>query len=106
MGASRGIGRGIATALAREGARVAISSRSEEALREAADQIDGDVIAFPADTGDLDRLRGLPDEVADALGPVEILVTNTGGPPAGGGSTTHWRNGRRRSGLSCLRCGF
>jgi len=84
MGASRGIGRGIATALAREGARVAIASRSEEALREAADQIDGDVIAFPADTGDLDRLRGLPDEVADALGPVEILVTNTGGPPAGG----------------------
>jgi 3-oxoacyl-[acyl-carrier protein] reductase len=84
MGASRGIGRGIAGALAREGARVAISSRSEEALRAAADQIEGEVRPFPADTGDLERLRTLPGEVNEALGPVEILVANTGGPPAGG----------------------
>ena len=84
MAASRGIGRGIAGALAREGARVAISSRSEEALRETAEQIDGDVQLFPADTGNLDRMRQLPDEVAEALGPIEILVINTGGPPGGG----------------------
>ena len=84
MGASRGIGRGIAGALAREGARVAISSRSEDSLREAADQLDGEVQPFAADTGDLDRLRELPGEVADALGPIEILVANTGGPPGGG----------------------
>jgi 3-oxoacyl-[acyl-carrier protein] reductase len=84
MAASKGIGRGIAGALAREGARVAISSRSEEALREAAGQMDGEVGIFPADTGDLDRLRALPGEVAEALGPVEILVANTGGPPGGG----------------------
>jgi 3-oxoacyl-[acyl-carrier protein] reductase len=84
MGASRGIGRGIAGALAREGARVAISSRSEESLREAASQLEGELEAFPADTGDLDRLRELPGEVAEALGPVDILVTNTGGPPPGG----------------------
>lgn len=83
MGASRGIGRGISAALAREGARVAISSRSEESLRTAAGEIGGEVRAFPADTGDLERLRQLPGEVADALGPVEILVTNTGGPPGG-----------------------
>jgi 3-oxoacyl-[acyl-carrier protein] reductase len=84
MGASRGIGRGIAGALAREGARVAISSRSEDALRATADQLDGDVRVFPADTTDLERLQALPGEVAEALGPVEILVANTGGPPAGG----------------------
>ena len=84
MGASRGIGRGIAGALAREGARVAISSRSEDSLRAAADDIDGGVEVFPADTADLDRLRALPAEVADALGPIEILVANTGGPPGGG----------------------
>jgi 3-oxoacyl-[acyl-carrier protein] reductase len=84
MAASRGIGKGIAGALAREGARVAISSRSEEALRAAAEEIEGEVQAFPADTGELERLRQLPGEVADALGPVEILVTNTGGPPGGG----------------------
>ena len=84
MAASKGIGRGIAAALAREGARVAISSRSEEALGEAAGQMDGEVRIYPADTGDLDRLRSLPGEVGEALGPVEILVTNTGGPPGGG----------------------
>jgi 3-oxoacyl-[acyl-carrier protein] reductase len=84
MGASRGIGRGIAGALAREGARVALSSRSEESLRAAADQLEGEVAVFPADTADLERLRTLPSEVADALGPIEILVANTGGPPGGG----------------------
>jgi 3-oxoacyl-[acyl-carrier protein] reductase len=84
VAASKGIGRGIAEALAREGARVAISSRSEDSLREAAEQIDGEVRIFAADTGDLDRVRGLPREVAEALGPTEILVLNTGGPPPGG----------------------
>ena len=84
MAASRGIGKGIAGGLAAEGARVAISSRSEEALREAAKEIGGEVEVFPADTGDLDRLRRLPGKVAGALGPIEILITNTGGPPPGG----------------------
>jgi 3-oxoacyl-[acyl-carrier protein] reductase len=84
MGASRGIGRGIAAALAREGARVAMASRSEEALREAATEIEGETATFAADTGDLDRLAALPGEVSARLGAVEILVTNTGGPPLGG----------------------
>jgi 3-oxoacyl-[acyl-carrier protein] reductase len=84
MAASRGIGRGIAVALAREGARVAISSRSEEALQAAGADIDGEVLTLPADTGDLERLRELPGEVEQALGGVEILVVNTGGPPGGG----------------------
>ncbi len=83
MGASRGIGRGIAGSLAREGARVALASRSAEALDRAAAEIGGDAKAFPADTDDLERLAALPGEVAAALGPVEILVTNTGGPPPG-----------------------
>jgi 3-oxoacyl-[acyl-carrier protein] reductase len=83
MGASKGIGKGIAAALAREGAKVAISSRSEESLQAAADEIDGEVKVFPADSNDLDRLEELPAEVSDALGPIEILVANTGGPPTG-----------------------
>jgi 3-oxoacyl-[acyl-carrier protein] reductase len=84
MAASRGIGRGIATVLAREGARVAISSRSRDSLESAAAEIDGEVSVFQADTDDLDRMRELPAEVAEAIGPVEILVANTGGPPPGG----------------------
>jgi 3-oxoacyl-[acyl-carrier protein] reductase len=83
MGGSAGIGLGIATALAREGARVAIASRSRERLESAAAGIDGEVVPFEADTGDLERLASLPGEVEAALGPIEILVTNTGGPPAG-----------------------
>jgi 3-oxoacyl-[acyl-carrier protein] reductase len=84
MGASRGIGRAIAAALAREGARVAISSRSPEKLEEAATAIEGDVTLLPADASDLDRVAALPGEISEALGPLDILVTNTGGPPLGG----------------------
>ena len=84
MGASKGIGRGIAAALAREGARVAMASRSRDSLEQAAAEIDGQAAVFEADTADLDRLEKLPAEVGEALGPVEILVTNTGGPPLGG----------------------
>src|SRR4051794_24907359 len=84
LGASRGIGRGIAAALAREGARVGMASRSRERVAEAADEIEGEAVAFEADTEDLERLASLPGEVEGELGPVDILVTNTGGPPLGG----------------------
>jgi 3-oxoacyl-[acyl-carrier protein] reductase len=84
MGASKGIGRGIAAALAREGARVALASRSQERLDEAVAEIGEGATAFVADATDLERLARLPLEVAEALGSVDILVTNTGGPPPGG----------------------
>jgi 3-oxoacyl-[acyl-carrier protein] reductase len=84
MGASRGIGRAIGAALAGEGARVAIVSRSGERIEAAAASLEGEVTPFVADAGDLDRVAALPGEVEAALGPVEILVLNTGGPPFGG----------------------
>jgi 3-oxoacyl-[acyl-carrier protein] reductase len=84
MGASRGIGRGIVVALAREGARVALASRSEERLGEAVEDVGHGARAFVADASDTERLAALPGEVEAALGPIEILVTNTGGPPFGG----------------------
>jgi len=84
MGASKGIGRGVASALAREGARVAIASRSAVRLAEAASEIGAAATAFVADATDLERLARLPLEVAEELGRVDILVTNTGGPPPGG----------------------
>jgi 3-oxoacyl-[acyl-carrier protein] reductase len=83
MGASRGIGRAVAAALAREGARVAMASRSRARLTEAAAEIEGETAVLVADASDLDRLAALPGEVEEALGPIEILVTNTGGPPLG-----------------------
>lgn len=84
MGASRGLGRAIAVALAREGAQLALASRSAERLAEAAAEIEGEAATFEADTGDVERIAALPSDVEHTLGPVEILVTNTGGPPSGG----------------------
>lgn len=83
MASSKGIGRSIAEALAGEGAAVAMTSRSLERVSAAAAEIEGDVVALEADTDDLDAMRALPAQVAERLGPLDILVTNTGGPPPG-----------------------
>jgi 3-oxoacyl-[acyl-carrier protein] reductase len=83
MGGSRGIGRAVAVALAREGARVGVVSRSGDALDEVVAEIGPGATAFVADASDSARLARLPGEVAAALGPVDILVANTGGPPLG-----------------------
>lgn len=84
MGASRGIGRGVAEALSREGARVALASRSIASVEEVAATLPTETACFEADTGDLDAMAGLSARVDSALGPIEILVVNTGGPPPGG----------------------
>jgi 3-oxoacyl-[acyl-carrier protein] reductase len=78
-GASKGIGLGIARALAGEGARVAVSSRSRERVDAAAAEIGA--AGFVHDTLDLDAIPALVDEVESGLGPIDVLVTNTGGPP-------------------------
>ena len=83
MGASKGIGRAVAAALVREGARVAMSSRSQERIEGAAAEVGSGAIGIAADTGAIEELPALVEHVARALGPVDILVANTGGPPLG-----------------------
>jgi len=84
-GASRGIGRGIAEALAAEGARVAVTSRSADAgAAVAAGLGGGGGKAYVFDSEDLGAVDGLVRAVERDLGPVEIYVANTGGPPVGG----------------------
>ena len=78
-GASAGIGRAIAAELEAEGARVAVSSRSRERIEAAAAEIGATPFVF--DSADLDAAPTLLSDVANALGPVDILVCNTGGPP-------------------------
>jgi 3-oxoacyl-[acyl-carrier protein] reductase len=78
-GASRGIGRAIAVALAAEGARVAVAARSADGVAAAAQQVGGSGYVF--DSADLDAVDPLVDAVEADLGPVEIYVANTGGPP-------------------------
>lgn len=80
-GASKGLGRAIAAALAAEGARVAVASRSRERIDAAAMAIGAQ--GFVHDTGDASGASALVDAVEQTLGgPVEILVTNSGGPPS------------------------
>jgi 3-oxoacyl-[acyl-carrier protein] reductase len=80
-GGSRGIGRGIAEALAREGARVAVTSRSPDSGSAVADPIKGKAYTF--DSGDLGAVDGLVSAVERDLGPIDIYIANTGGPPTG-----------------------
>ena len=80
-GGSKGIGRGIADALSAEGAKVAVTSRSTERAEAVAGEIGGCGYAF--DTNDLDAIPGLIETVEADLGPIDIYIANTGGPPAG-----------------------
>jgi 3-oxoacyl-[acyl-carrier protein] reductase len=79
-GASKGIGRAIAEGLAAEGAHVAIASRSRERIEATAADIGAE--PFVWDSGDVDGAEPLVRAVEDRLGPLDVLVTNTGGPPA------------------------
>jgi 3-oxoacyl-[acyl-carrier protein] reductase len=87
LGASKGLGYGSARALAGDRARVAVASRSAERAMEAAERIatetGSQARGYAVDTGDLQSLPALVEQVTSEFGPVEILVTNTGGPPFG-----------------------
>jgi 3-oxoacyl-[acyl-carrier protein] reductase len=80
-GASKGLGRAIAAELAAEGAQVAASSRSRERIEEAAASMGA--VAFVHDTAELDDAARLVADVESQLGPIDVLVCNTGGPPGG-----------------------
>ena len=80
-GASKGIGFGIAEALAAEGTKLAISSRSPERIEAAAGKLGAR--AYVHDSQDLDHAGPLLQRVEADLGPLDVLITNTGGPPAG-----------------------
>jgi 3-oxoacyl-[acyl-carrier protein] reductase len=81
-GASRGLGKAIAAALAAEGAKVAICARDAARLEAAAQEIGADGIA--ADLSQLGAVDKVLRQANEKLGGIDILVANTGGPPAGG----------------------
>jgi 3-oxoacyl-[acyl-carrier protein] reductase len=86
--ASQGLGYAVAEALAREGVRVAMCSRRRDAIEDAAARIEGDVVPIVADVANVDGARGFVRDAMRALGGLDILVTNAGGPPAGTFATT------------------
>lgn len=80
-GGSKGLGRAIAATLAAEGASVAVASRSLERIDAAASEIGARGYVF--DSEDLDAVPELISSVEADLGPIDIYVANTGGPPGG-----------------------
>ena len=87
LGGSQGLGLGVARALLAEGARVAISSRSEEALGTARDALPAELkdrcSMIAADLGGSGAAAEIHEQTRRQLGRIDILVNNSGGPPTG-----------------------
>ncbi len=86
-GASTGIGRALAFAFARRGARVVLAARSAarlEAVRREIEPYTGDVLVCPADLTDETQLQSVVDRTLERFGRVDVLVNNAG----------YWQGGR------------
>ncbi|MEU3310841.1 SDR family oxidoreductase [Nocardiopsis sp. NPDC006832] len=82
--ASSGLGRAMALALAAEGVKVAVTGRDSERLRATVDACRAtgvEAVGIEWDLAEHGRAREVAERVAADLGPVDILVNNTGGPP-------------------------
>ena len=80
-GGSKGIGRGIATVFARQGAKVTITARGEEALKLAAAEIDGDVRYELCDVSDWASVQSMVANVIKAHGGLDVICANAGAFP-------------------------
>lgn len=81
--ASAGLGLAAAKALAAEGVAVAICGRDRGRIEAAADEVGSGCVALVADVSDASGGAAFVAAAAEALGGVDVLVTNAGGPPAG-----------------------
>ena len=80
-GGSKGIGRGIATVFARQGAKVTIAARGQESLRRAVEQIEGEVRCEVCDVSQWDSVQAMMDRTAQAQGGIDVLCANAGAFP-------------------------
>ncbi|MGQ9610135.1 MAG: SDR family oxidoreductase [bacterium] len=87
-GASKGLGKACAIALAREGVNLSICSRNEVTIKQTANEIKNaynvDVLALPCNLTSYDDIKMLVNETINRFGKIDILITNTGGPTPGG----------------------
>ncbi len=81
-GASKGIGREIALSYAREGAKLVLTARSEDLLRELSSEIRAagheEPLCFPLDVKQSEKVDELVDKTLDKFGRIDILVNNAG----------------------------
>ncbi len=84
---SQGLGKSVAMELAREGARVIINGRNEETLKKTKEEISSafntEVIAVSGDLSKAEDRDRVVKKILEKFGHIDILVTNTGGPPSG-----------------------
>lgn len=99
-GASRGLGYAVAEALAREGAKVSISSTTPASIEDASRRIAAvssadAVFATPVDVRNGDQIAAWGAKTIERFGGVDLLFTNAGGPPSGpaiGFDDAAWQN--------------
>jgi 3-oxoacyl-[acyl-carrier protein] reductase len=91
-GGSMGLGRAIARELAREKARVIISARNEQRLRQAAEELrretGGMICAVRADVTRQEDVEALVEHAVSRFGAVDVAIANAGGPPGSAYETT------------------
>jgi len=111
--AAAGLGFAVASALAREGASVAISDLHLEHAQEAAARIAAEtgasVTGFAADVADRAAVERLVGDAAAILGGLDVLVNNAGGPPTGDFDAldeSHWERGYNLTLMSAIRRGI
>lgn len=77
-GGGRGIGRAIALAFAREGARIAVAARTAEQVERVASEIGGDAIALVCDVSDPEGVKRMFSDMRERFGDADIMVNNAG----------------------------
>lgn len=80
-GASKGLGRALALAYAKEGAKVIVNSRSEEGVRPVAEEVEtlgSEVLAVAADVSTNEGAEKLVSETVERFGSIDVLVNNAG----------------------------
>ena len=109
-GASRGIGRAVAMALAREGCNVAICARTPDALDATAQDIrqetEAEVLAVKCDMASSDDIRRFVQDAVTTFGRLAIVVNNAGGPPMGNFETLsddYWQHAISQNLMSVVR---
>lgn len=100
LGGNRGMGLAIARALATEGVELTVAARDMQRLTDVAKTLNG-ARAISLDLAETDSLAAF----AQSVGPVDILVNNTGGPPYGSArdrTTAEWEDSYRAMSLSVI----
>ncbi|SDI26324.1 SDR family oxidoreductase [Natribacillus halophilus] len=111
LAGSKGLGRAIATELAREGAKVMIASRDEEQLEQTVGEIRRDIAGTEmqyavCDLTNEEDIKAAVSKTVDQYGTIDVLINNSGGPKAGGFEDVNaqdWQNAYELNLLSYVR---